>query len=51
MTKGNKAYARAGVDIDLGNRPKRGLQRLVRQIHVVQLLDKISGFDFSRVVR
>jgi phosphoribosylformylglycinamidine cyclo-ligase len=39
-----KAYARAGVDIDLGNRLKHGLQRLVRQTHGPQVLGKIGGF-------
>ena len=28
-----KAYARAGVDVDLGNRLKRQIQSLVRQTH------------------
>ena len=42
MTK--KAYARAGVDIDLGNRLKRQIQSLVRQTHGPQVLGKIGGF-------
>ena len=42
MTK--KAYARAGVDVDLGNRLKRGIQSLVRQTHGPQVLGKIGGF-------
>src|SRR6266566_3107848 len=44
MIKKNKAYARAGVDIDLGNRLKRDLPRLVRQTHGPQVLGKIGGF-------
>lgn len=39
-----KAYARAGVDIDLGNTLKRGIQSLVRQTHEPQVLGKIGGF-------
>src|SRR5437762_4332889 len=39
-----KAYARAGVDVDLGNRLKRGIQSLVRQTHSPQVLGKIGGF-------
>ena len=42
MTK--KAYTRAGVDIDLGNRLKRGIQQLVRQTHSPKVLAKIGGF-------
>ncbi|HMH04515.1 MAG TPA: phosphoribosylformylglycinamidine cyclo-ligase [Candidatus Udaeobacter sp.] len=44
MTKKQKAYARAGVDVDLGNRLKRGIQSLVRQTHGPQVLGKIGGF-------
>jgi phosphoribosylformylglycinamidine cyclo-ligase len=39
-----KAYARAGVDIDLGNEVKGSIQRLVRQTHGPQVLGKIGGF-------
>src|SRR5713101_1923385 len=39
-----KAYARAGVDVDLGNQLKRRIQRLVRQTHGPQALGKIGGF-------
>src|SRR5450755_553246 len=42
-----KAYARAGVDVDLGNRLKRQIQQLVRQTHPAaagQVLGKIGGF-------
>ncbi len=48
-----KAYARAGVDVDLGNRLKSGIHRLVRQTHGPEVLGKIGGFgglfapDFS----
>jgi phosphoribosylformylglycinamidine cyclo-ligase len=39
-----KAYARAGVDVDLGNRLKRRIQSLVRRTHGPQVLGKIGGF-------
>jgi phosphoribosylformylglycinamidine cyclo-ligase len=42
-----KAYARAGVDVDLGNRLKRRIQSFVRQTHPAvagQVLGKIGGF-------
>jgi phosphoribosylformylglycinamidine cyclo-ligase len=39
-----KAYARAGVDVDLANRLKRDLPRLVTQTHGPQVLGKIGGF-------
>ena len=48
-----KAYARAGVDVDLGNRLKRRIQALVRPTHGPEVLGKIGGFgglfapDFS----
>ena len=44
MTTKQKAYARAGVDVDLGNRLKRGIHRLVRQTHGPEVLGKIGGF-------
>jgi phosphoribosylformylglycinamidine cyclo-ligase len=44
MTKKQKAYARAGVDIDLGNKLKRRIQSLVRQTHGQHVLGKIGGF-------
>jgi len=44
MTKKKKAYARAGVDVDLGNRLKGQIQSLVRQTHGPQVLGKIGGF-------
>ena len=55
MTKKGKAYARAGVDVDLGNKLKRGIESLVRQTHGPQVLGKIGGFgglfhaSFSRL--
>src|SRR5262249_25367364 len=42
-----KAYARAGVDVDLGNRLKRRIQSLVRQTHGPNVLGKIGGFGGS----
>jgi phosphoribosylformylglycinamidine cyclo-ligase len=39
-----KQYARAGVDVDLGNKLKRQIQSLVRQTHGAQVLGKIGGF-------
>ncbi len=39
-----KAYARAGVDIDLGNRLKGGLQRRLASTHGPEVLGKAGGF-------
>jgi phosphoribosylformylglycinamidine cyclo-ligase len=39
-----KAYASAGVDVDLANRLKRNIQQLVRQTHGPHVLGKIGGF-------
>jgi phosphoribosylformylglycinamidine cyclo-ligase len=39
-----KAYARAGVDVDLGNKLKRRIQSLVKQTHEPRVLGKIGGF-------
>jgi phosphoribosylformylglycinamidine cyclo-ligase len=44
MTKKQKAYARAGVDVALGNRLKRHIQSLAKQTHGPQVLGKIGGF-------
>jgi phosphoribosylformylglycinamidine cyclo-ligase len=44
MTERQKAYARAGVDVDLGNRLKRRIQTLVRKTHRAEVLGKIGGF-------
>jgi phosphoribosylformylglycinamidine cyclo-ligase len=43
-SKRQKAYARAGVDVDLGNKLKRRIQSLVRQTHGPKVLGKIGGF-------
>jgi phosphoribosylformylglycinamidine cyclo-ligase len=40
-----KAYAEAGVDIDLGNRVKSGLQEKVRTTFGPEVLGKIGGFS------
>lgn len=39
-----KAYARAGVDIDLGNRVKAGLPQLLASTHRPEVLGKVGGF-------
>lgn len=39
-----KAYARAGVDIDLGNRVKATLPRLLASTHRREVLGKVGGF-------
>jgi phosphoribosylformylglycinamidine cyclo-ligase len=39
-----KAYARAGVDVDLANRLKPNIQQLVRRTHGPRVLGKIGGF-------
>ena len=39
-----KAYARAGVDIDLGNRVKSELPRMLRATHRPEVLGKVGGF-------
>ena len=44
MTRKQKAYARAGVDVALGNRLKRHIQSLAKQTHGPQVLGKIGGF-------
>src|SRR5438067_1742083 len=44
MTERQKAYARAGVDVDLGNKLKRQIQSLVRKTHGPEVLGKIGGF-------
>ena len=45
MTARKKAYARAGVDVDLSNRLKRQIQSLVKKTHGPQVLGKIGGFS------
>ena len=53
MTKKKKAYARAGVDVELGNFLKRRIQSRVKSTHGPEVLGKIGGFgglfapDFS----
>ncbi|CAA9248814.1 MAG: Phosphoribosylformylglycinamidine cyclo-ligase [uncultured Chthoniobacterales bacterium] len=42
MTK--KAYARAGVDVDLGNLVKQRIQARVKSTHGPEVLGKIGGF-------
>ena len=44
MTKKKKAYARAGVDVDLGNFVKRRIQARVESTHGPEVLGKIGGF-------
>ncbi len=39
-----KAYAAAGVDIELGNRVKAGLPRLLASTHRREVLGKVGGF-------
>lgn len=40
-----KAYARAGVDVELGNTLKREIQSIVRSTHGPEVLGKIGGFS------
>ncbi len=53
--KSRKAYARAGVDVDLGNLVKRKIQARVKSTHGPEVLGKIGGFgglfapNFSRM--
>jgi phosphoribosylformylglycinamidine cyclo-ligase len=42
--KKKKAYARAGVDVDLGNLVKRRIQARVKSTHGAEVLGKIGGF-------
>ena len=44
MTKKKKAYALAGVDVDLGNLVKRRIQSRVKSTHGPEVLGKIGGF-------
>lgn len=43
-TKKKKAYAAAGVDVDLGNQVKSGIQALVKGTHGPEVLGRIGGF-------
>ena len=44
VSPAKKAYARAGVDVDLGNRLKSRIQDAVRQTHGPEVLGKVGGF-------
>jgi phosphoribosylformylglycinamidine cyclo-ligase len=39
-----KAYAQAGVDVDLGNKVKKGIHRMVSATHGPEVLGRIGGF-------
>ena len=41
-----KAYARAGVDIDLGNKVKSTLPGLLAATHRKEVLGKVGGFGY-----
>ena len=43
-TNKNKAYAAAGVDIDLGNKVKSGIGARIASTHRKEVLSKIGGF-------
>ncbi|HEX8679205.1 MAG TPA: phosphoribosylformylglycinamidine cyclo-ligase [Chthoniobacterales bacterium] len=44
MDEPKKAYAQAGVDVDLGNLVKRRIQARVKSTHGPEVLGKIGGF-------
>ncbi len=44
IQKSKKAYAAAGVDVDLGNRVKSGIQAMVKATHGPEVLGRIGGF-------
>lgn len=44
MAKKIKAYAAAGVDVDLGNKLKGGLQAKLQATHSANVLGKVGGF-------
>src|ERR1043166_8587180 len=44
MSAQKKAYAQAGVDVDLGNRVKNRIQARVKVTHGSEVLGKIGGF-------
>lgn len=44
MSRKLNAYAAAGVDVDLGNRVKKGIQDLAASTHGPEVLGKIGGF-------
>jgi phosphoribosylformylglycinamidine cyclo-ligase len=39
-----KAYANAGVDVDLGNKVKKGIHAMVHETHGPEVLGRIGGF-------
>jgi len=43
-TTSKKAYAKAGVDVDLGNQVKSGIQKTVASTHGPRVLSGIGGF-------
>src|SRR3954452_10813162 len=43
-SKAKKAYARAGVDVDLGNLVKKRIQSRVKGTHGPEVLGKVGGF-------
>src|SRR4051795_11153706 len=43
-SKAKKAYARAGVDVDLGNLVKKRIHARVKSTHGPEVLGKIGGF-------
>ena len=45
MTNKQKAYTRAGVNVDLGNRLKRRIQSLAKETHGPLVLGKLGGFS------
>src|SRR5437867_11266677 len=44
MTKKQKAYTRAGVDVDLANKLKRRIRSLIRQTHGPEVLGNVGSF-------
>jgi phosphoribosylformylglycinamidine cyclo-ligase len=44
MSNRLKAYARAGVDVDLGNKVKANIPALVKSAHRPEVLGKVGGF-------
>jgi phosphoribosylformylglycinamidine cyclo-ligase len=44
VARKKKAYTRAGVDVDLGNRLKRQIQSLIKETHGPRALGKVGGF-------
>jgi phosphoribosylformylglycinamidine cyclo-ligase len=55
MSERLKAYTRAGVDVDLGNKVKAELPKLLKTVHRAEVLGKVGGFgglfraNFSRM--